>query len=224
MAKTSGPCQSGMTANVARPSAASFPATPVGRGGGGGRGGAAKSDVGEPGEGGVTIKAAAAAAEAAAARGRGGAPAAPGGPGRGPRKPDFLSAISSDGMYHAVYISNGEEPGPPITFLPANANARQLTIINDGVYAATSRGCGGAPNGVWALDIPTKEVKHWTPPAGDIAGEGSHSDPMRRFTQLRPAVTWLPSIPRNWRRRAFTEPVTRHLARRPWSSNIRPRQ
>ncbi|MGA7235789.1 MAG: hypothetical protein WBY44_08920, partial [Bryobacteraceae bacterium] len=70
LAKTSGPCQSGMTANVARPSAVAFPAAPGGRGGGGGRSGAAKSDVGEPGEGGVTIKAAAAAAEAAAARGR----------------------------------------------------------------------------------------------------------------------------------------------------------
>ncbi len=172
LAKTSGPCQSGMTANVARPSAVAFPAAPGGRGGGGGRSGAAKSDVGEPGEGGVTIKAAATAAEAAAARGRGAATGAPGGPGRGPRKPDFLSAVSSDGMYHALYISNGEEPGPPITFLPANAKSRQLTVINDVVYAATSHGCGGAPNGVWALDIPTKEVTHWTPPAGDIAGEG----------------------------------------------------
>ena len=172
MARASGPCQTGMTANVARPSAVAFPAAPVGRGGGGGRGGPAKSDVGQPGEGGVTIKAAAAAAEAAAARGRGAAPGMPGGPGRGPRKPDLLSAVSSDGMYHAMYISNGEEPNPPIQFLPANANARQLTVINEAVYAATSHGCGGAPNGVWALDIPTKEVAHWTPPAGDIAGDG----------------------------------------------------
>jgi hypothetical protein len=170
MARTSGACQGGMTANVARPTVVAFPGAPGGRGGGGGRGGPAKSDVGQSGEGAVTIKAALAAADAAAAaRGRG---AAPGGPGRGPRKPDFLSAVSSDGMYHAVYISNGEEPNPPISFLPANANARQLTVVSDDVYAATSNGCGGAPNGVWALDIATKEVKHWTPPAGDIAGGG----------------------------------------------------
>jgi outer membrane protein assembly factor BamB len=174
VARTSGPCQAGMTANVARLGAVAFPGAPAGRGGGGGRGGPAKSDVGQPGEGGVTIKAAAAAADAAAAaaRGRGGASGMPGGAGRGPRKPDLLSAVSSDGMYHAVYISNGEEPNPPISFLPANANARQLTVVNDDVYAATSNGCGGAPNGVWALDTATKEVRHWTPPAGDIAGGG----------------------------------------------------
>ncbi len=57
--RASGACQGGMTANVARPTVAAFPAAPAGRGGGGGgRGGAAKSDVGQPGEGAVTIKAA----------------------------------------------------------------------------------------------------------------------------------------------------------------------
>jgi outer membrane protein assembly factor BamB len=173
VARASGPCQGGMTANVARPTVAAFPAAPAGRGGGGGgRGGPAKSDVGQSGEGAVTIKAAldSAAAAAAAARGRGATPAPPGG--RGPRMPDFLSAVSSDGMYHAMYISNGEEPNPPIAFLPANANARQLAIVNNVAYAATSESCGGAPNGIWALDITTKEVTHWTPPTGDIAGGG----------------------------------------------------
>lgn len=170
--RASGACQGGMTANVARPTGTAFPGgAPAGRGGGGGRGGPAKSDVGQPGEGAVTIAAAFANAEAAAARGRGGAPG-PGGPGRGPRMPDYLSAVSSDGMYHAAYVSNGEEPNAPVSFLPANANARQLTVVDNVVYAATSQGCGGAPNGVWALDIATKEVKHWTPPAGDIAGGG----------------------------------------------------
>jgi outer membrane protein assembly factor BamB len=86
--------------------------------------------------------------------------------------PDFLSAVSSDGMYHAAYVSNGDEPNAAVPFLPANANARQLTVVDNVVYAATSQGCGGAPNGVWALDIATKDVKHWTPPAGDIAGGG----------------------------------------------------
>jgi outer membrane protein assembly factor BamB len=180
---TPGPCQGGMTANVARPTAAAFPAAPGGRGGGGGRAGAAKSDVGQPGEGAVTIKAALAAADAAAAaaRGRGGAPGAPGGAGRGPRMPDFLSAVSSDGMYHAAYISNGEEPNPLISFLPADANARQLTVVNNVVYAATSQGCGGVANGVWALDVATKEVTHWTPPAGDIAGGGFAFGPEARI-------------------------------------------
>lgn len=169
VAKASGPCQGGMTANVARPSAAAFPGAPAARGGGGGgRGGPAKSAVGQPGEGAVTIAAALANA-GAAGRGRAGAP---GGPGRGPRMPELLSAVSSDGKYHATYVSNGEEANPPISFLPANANANQLTVVDNVVYAATSQGCGGAPNGVWALDLASKEVAHWSPPSGDIAGGG----------------------------------------------------
>ncbi len=173
-AQGSGACTGGMTANVARNTQTAFPAAPGGRGGGGGRSNAAKSDVGQAGEGAVTIAAAAAAAAAAeAARGRAGAPP-DAGRGRGPgvRMPDVVTAISNDGMLHAMYVSNGEEPAPPIAFLPPNTNARDLAIVDNVAYAATSEGCGGAPNAVWALDIPAKQVIHWTPPAGDIAGGG----------------------------------------------------
>ena len=174
-AKAAGACSGGMTSNLARPSTVAFPTAPAGRGGGG-RGGAAKSDVGQANEGAVTIAPALAAANNPnpGGRARGPAPATPGAPG-GPggrgmqRRPDLLSVISSDGMYHAMYVSNGDEPNPPIAFLPPNANARGLTIVDDEAYAATSQGCGGAPNGVWALDIPSKQVVHWAA-NGDIAG------------------------------------------------------
>ena len=170
MARGAGACSGGMTANVARSTAVEFPGAPLGRGGGfGGRGGPAKSGVGQPGEGAVTI--AAAAANADAGRGRGGPPGAPNA-GRGPqRMPEFLSAVSSDGMYHSMYVSNGQELSPPIAFLPPNANARQLIVVDNVAYAATSQSCGGAPNGVWALDLASKQVVHWTP-TGDIAGGG----------------------------------------------------
>ena len=176
--RTGGACSGGMTSNVARASTAAFPGAPVGRGGGmGGRGGPAKSEVGQPNEGAVTIAPALAAANNpnAAGRGRAGAPAGPGAPGapgggRGmQRKPDLLSLISSDGMYHAIYVSNGDEPSPPVAFLPPNANARGLAVVDDIAYAATSQGCGGAPNAVWALDIESKQVAHWAT-NGDIAG------------------------------------------------------
>jgi outer membrane protein assembly factor BamB len=160
----SAPC-GGMTANVARPTGAGFPAAPGGRGGG--RGAAAKSAVGAPDEGAVTIAEAAARAAAAppdGGRGRGAAnnPFA--------TRASFLDAISSDGMFHSLYISNGEEPAPPVAFLPANANAHGLIVLDNVAYAATSGSCGGAPNGVWALDIASKEVVHWTPATGDVAG------------------------------------------------------
>ncbi len=174
----SAPCSGAMTSNLARNMSTAFPATPTGRGGGGGRGGAAKSDAGKPNEGAVTIAAAEAAANAAAAnaaarggRGRGGFSNAPPG-GRGPRRGETIDAIASDGTLHSMYVSNGEEPNPPIPFVPAHANVHDLGIVNEIAYAATSQGCGGAPNAVWALDIASKDVVHWSPVSGDIAGGG----------------------------------------------------
>jgi outer membrane protein assembly factor BamB len=169
----SAPCGGGMTANVARATGAGFPAAPGGRGGaGGGRGNAAKSAVGAPDEGAVTIAEAAARAAAAPPPGGRGPGAAGRGAGYNPfaARASFLNAISSDGMFHSMYISNGEEPAPAVAFLPANANAHGLIVLDSVAYAATSGSCGGVPNGVWALDIASKEVAHWTPDAGDVAG------------------------------------------------------
>jgi len=162
-------CPGGMTANVARATGAGFLPTP-GRGGGGGRANAAKSAVGAPDEGAVTI--AEIAARAAAAPPPAGRGAAPPAVAYNPfaARASFLNAISSDGMFHSMYISNGEEPAPPVAFLPANANAHGLIVLDNVAYAVTSGSCGGAPNGVWALDIASKEVAHWTPDAGDVAG------------------------------------------------------
>src|SRR6185369_10064303 len=130
------------------------------------------SGVGEATQGAVTIQPVAANADAAGGGGRGGrggrgggAPGAPdaaaGGPPRAPgggRMPNFLNALSMDGMFHSMYVSNGEEPQPPVPFLPANANAQQLTVVDNVAYAATTHGCGGAANGIWALDIASKKV------------------------------------------------------------------
>lgn len=176
-------CPGGMTANLARSVAAAFPAALDGRGGpgGGGRGGPARSGVGEPGQGAVTL---AASADLA---GRGGFPGAPGGPGvpaapgapgvpgRGGsggfgRTPNFVYALSSDGMLHSMYVSNGAEPEPPVRFLPANANAAGLIVVDNVAYAATTRGCGGVPDGVWALDLASRKVAHWESNGGGVSG------------------------------------------------------
>ena len=175
-------CPGGMTASVTRPTSTAFPG--AGPGGRGGRGGPAKSAVGTEGEGAVTI------AQAAENAGRGGRaafppPAAPGG--RGPnaagrggrapgpgggfgRQPAFVYALSSDGMLHEMYVSNGEEPNPPIPFLPAGANAAGLIVVDGTAYASTNHACGGAPDGVWALELSTKKVVNWKSASGGAAG------------------------------------------------------
>jgi outer membrane protein assembly factor BamB len=162
-------CPGGMTANVTRPVSAAFPAPPVAGRGGGGRGGPAKGAVGEPNEGSVPlaeylIRAAAPPAPPP------NFPAMPPG-GRGPgRLPNFVHAISSDGMFHSMYVSNGEEPAPPIKFLPPNTHGQGLIVVDNVAYAVTADGCGGAPDAIWALDIATNEVATWQPANGGIAG------------------------------------------------------
>jgi outer membrane protein assembly factor BamB len=158
-------CPGGMSAMIVRPVSAAFPVAGA-AGGRGGRGTAAKSGVGEPGEGAVTLKEIEARNAQAQAN-------QPGRGGRGPdfrRMPNYIHAISSDGMFHSMYVSNGEEPEPPIKFLPPNANAQGLIVIDNVAYVATTDGCGGAANAVWALDIASKQVATWQLPSGGIAG------------------------------------------------------
>jgi outer membrane protein assembly factor BamB len=84
--------------------------------------------------------------------------------------PNYLYAISSDGMLHSMYVSNGEEPAPAVKFLPPNANAMGLIVVDNVAYTATSGACGGAPNAVWALDVASGRVESWRAPNGGIAG------------------------------------------------------
>jgi outer membrane protein assembly factor BamB len=164
-------CPGGMTNGTAGLVGTAFPAAQGGRGGGGGRGTPAKSGVGEPGEGGVTLAELAARAAAAASGanpGRGGRGG--GGGGRGQRMAVVVNSLSSDGMFHANYVSNGDEPNPAIRFLPANANSQGLIVVDNVAYVATAGGCGGVPNGIWALDLAGNAVTSWKPATGEVAG------------------------------------------------------
>ncbi len=148
-------CRDELISNVARSATSEF-----GRGGGGrGRGSPAKSAVGQPDKGSPTLAPPAPNAFAGVHAGL-----------RLMGAAVFFYAVSEDGKLHSVYASDGEEPAPAIAFLPPNANARQLTVIDDVAYAATSKGCSGdVPDGVWSLNLTSKEVAHWTA-AGRIAG------------------------------------------------------
>ena len=84
--------------------------------------------------------------------------------------PVVVHSLSSDGMFHANFVSNGDEPTPAIRFLPPNANAQGLIIVDNVAYVATVGSCGGVPNGVWALDLASKAVTSWKPTSGDVAG------------------------------------------------------
>ncbi|MGH9664181.1 MAG: PQQ-binding-like beta-propeller repeat protein, partial [Bryobacteraceae bacterium] len=53
------------------------------------------------------------------------------------------------------------EPDPGIQFVPPNAHALGLIAYGNTAYVATADKCGGAANGIWALDITTKKVTQW---------------------------------------------------------------
>jgi outer membrane protein assembly factor BamB len=84
--------------------------------------------------------------------------------------PFLIYALASDGMLHSMHISNGAAYQPPIKFLPPDANAYGLTVIDQVAYVLTRGGCYGTPNGVWALDLRTKEVTTWNASVVGLGG------------------------------------------------------
>ena len=168
-------CPGGMTSSVTRPTVAGYPGPGFG---GFGRGAPAASGVGEPFEGAVTLK-----------RPPTQFPPPPPPQGSGasrriapPSNPyaptvQYVNAITADGKFHSMYVSNGDEPNPAIDFLPGNSNARGLIVFDKTAYVATINGCGGTDNGVWALTLESKKVTKWKSDAGVAGSSGFAAGP-----------------------------------------------
>ncbi len=164
-------CPGGMTTTVARPALFTIPPAPGASAAmGGGRNTPAKSGVGEPGQGAVTL-----ANVRPNPPGGGGPPTpTPANPAQAPRPrvntanpaggqlgagPFLVYALASDGMLHALHLSNGADYQPPAKFVPPNAMAAGLLVSDQYAYVTTQNGCNGAANGVWAMDLENKTVK-----------------------------------------------------------------
>jgi outer membrane protein assembly factor BamB len=176
-------CPGGMTTGVARPTLAALPPSSFG-GGGVGRSTPGRSAVGEPGEGAVTL--------ALVRPNPTGPPASPSSsstPSRPPRTnpanppggqfgagPFLVYAISGDGMFHSMHLSNGADYEPAVKFLPPNANANGLIVVDNVAYVVTEGNCGGAANGVWALDLVSKQVTTWKANVAGMAGPAFGGD------------------------------------------------
>jgi hypothetical protein len=80
--------------------------------------------------------------------------------------------VSSDGMLHVVGLASGKDLQKPAAFLPANAKWSSPIAIETTLYAATSAGCGNAPNAVWAIDLDSdaKPVVSWKTNGGPVVG------------------------------------------------------
>jgi outer membrane protein assembly factor BamB len=169
-------CPGGMTTAVTRPTLTLMPSLTY-SGMGAGRSNPAKSAVGKPGEGAVTLANVrpnpigpppSPAANAPRPRIN---PANPPG-GQFGAGPFLIHALTGDGMFHSLHLSNGADYEPAIKFLPPGANASGLVVINQFAYATTDGACHGAANGVWALDIGEKKAMSWKANIAGAAGPG----------------------------------------------------
>ena len=171
-------CPGGMTTGVTRPTLTLMPSLAGGGGGGFGRSTPAKSGVGQPGEGAVTLAQVRPNPQGPPPNpppGRRVNPANPPG-GQFGAGPFLVHALSSDGMFHALHLSNGANYEPPVKFLPPNANANGLIVIDNVAYVVTEGNCGGAANGVWALDLASKQVLTWKANVAGSAGPAFGGD------------------------------------------------
>ncbi len=152
-------CPGGMTSGVARPSSVAIQAAPAGRGGVT-RAASAKGAVGEALQGAVNLVNVAPPPPMIPAA----VPATPARPVVAP--PNAVYAVSSDGMLQMMYVSNGADVEPPVKFVPPNSNVNGLIVVDNVAYAETKEGCRGAVNGLWALDLASKQVHNWTTNSG----------------------------------------------------------
>ena len=80
--------------------------------------------------------------------------------------------VSSDGMLHVLGLSSGKDIQRPAPFLPANSKWSAPVAVGTMLYTATSGKCGGAPDGVWAIDLDSeaKPVVSWKTNGGGVVG------------------------------------------------------
>ncbi len=76
-----------------------------------------------------------------------------------PTPPRPLYVLASGGALHTIRTTNGQDIGNPVKFVPANARASNLNFAGQSAYTTTSGNCGGAPDGVWAMDVTEPGLK-----------------------------------------------------------------
>ena len=71
-----------------------------------------------------------------------------------------IYVLTPDGMLHEQVMTTGADFAPPVKFLPAtNGSGYGLNFADKTIYTATSRGCSGVPNGLWAIDLTSTDYR-----------------------------------------------------------------
>jgi hypothetical protein len=88
------------------------------------------------------------------------------------RESGVVYVVTSDGMLHVLGLPSGKDMQRPAPFLPANSNWSAPVAVGTTLYTATSGNCGGAQDGVWAIDLDSdaKPVVSWKTNGGGVVG------------------------------------------------------
>jgi hypothetical protein len=75
-------------------------------------------------------------------------------------------------MVHVMNPQVGTDQMPPVKFLPPNTKIVGSILVDNVLYAATTGNCGGAANGVWAIDLASDStpVTTWDAQGAGIVG------------------------------------------------------
>jgi hypothetical protein len=129
-----------------------------------------------------------AAGRGAAGRGAAGRGSAPAGPPPEPPTPEAprvgaagggfggirgIFVLTPDGQVHEQLLTNGWDYGTPVKFLAPDSNMGFPTDHDGTLYVNTSGSCGGAPNGVFSLDMSTAEYQKASYKSGDVGVTGT---------------------------------------------------
>jgi outer membrane protein assembly factor BamB len=101
--------------------------------------------------------------------------------------------VTPDGKLHQVNSADGSDQFPPLTFLPPGARGSSLTVNRTAIYTTTSGNCGGAPNGVWTIDLNEDEPHpvQFALDSGEATGPGGFAigDDGTVYVQTGPGET-----------------------------------
>lgn len=84
-----------------------------------------------------------------------------------------IFVVTPDGQAHEQLLTNGWDYGTPVKFLAPDSNMSFPTVHDSVMYVNTSGSCGGAPNGVFSLDMSTAEYQKASYKSGDVGVTGT---------------------------------------------------
>jgi hypothetical protein len=159
-------CPAGMTSGLSR-SVNLVVTEPLGRGGTvqSFRGAVGAPDEGTPA--GFALRSAGGGRGGSGGRGGGG----------GGRGAAGVYALTSDGMVRTLGRALALETAKPWQFIAPGSDASDLTVIDNVAYVATMKHCGGTPDGVYLMDMPSadKATISWKATGGSPLGAPAFS-------------------------------------------------